>query len=145
MPGLTRVFVADDHPVYRRAVVRAIGRSPLLEVVGEASDGDEALDRLRTLEADVIVLDYEMPGLDGLELLEAFAEERIAGRILMLSGYYDSGLVDDAMKGGASGFLSKGDDEAAICDAVAAVARGETVLGAAVQAAVAEGPRRRRE
>ncbi|HMJ36834.1 MAG TPA: response regulator transcription factor [Baekduia sp.] len=132
-----RVFVADDHPMYREGLVRAIKERPDLELVGESSDGRTALPEIRRLTPDVAVLDVRMPGLTGTEVLNAIARERIATRVVFLSAHVDSDLVYRAVAMGAAAYLSKEADRATIFDAVAAVARGETVLSPEVQSGLA--------
>jgi two-component system nitrate/nitrite response regulator NarL len=132
-----RVFVADDHPMYREGLVRAIRDRPDLELVGESADGRTALPEIRRLAPDVAVLDVRMPGLTGTEVLNAIARERIATRVVFLSAHVDSDLVYRAVALGAAAFLSKEADRAAIFDAVAAVARGATVLSPEVQSGLA--------
>src|SRR3954466_3265088 len=96
-----RVYVADDHPVYREGVVRAIKERPDLELVGEASDGRETLDRLKDLQPDVAVLDVKMPGLDGTDVLNAIGRDGLATRVVFLSAYVDSAVVYRAVAAAA--------------------------------------------
>jgi two-component system, NarL family, nitrate/nitrite response regulator NarL len=138
-----RVLVADDHPVYRRGLARIVERSAGLELAGEAGDGRSALGEIRALRPDVVLLDVEMPGLDGLAVLRALQRDGPGVRVLVVSGSVDSDVVYEAIELGAAGFLSKDEDERAITDAIAAVARGETVLGPTIQAAIARGVRAR--
>lgn len=138
-----RVLVADDHPLYRAGVVDTVKRRPELELVGEAGDGREALERIRELAPDVAVIDIRMPGLDGFGLLQAVSREDIATRILFLSALNDSESVYEALGGGVAGFLSKDAGAREICEAVSAIARGEVVLSPDTQAALAEAVRGR--
>ena len=128
-----RVYVADDHPVYREGLVRAIRERPDLELVGEASDGREALPEITKLEPDVAVLDVRMPGLDGMEVLNAIKRDELGTRVVFLSAYVESDLVYRAIAMGAGAYLSKEADRGAIFDAVAAVARGEAFLSPEIQ------------
>ena len=132
-----RVYVADDHPMYREGLVRAIRERPDLEVVGESSDGWTALPEIRDLEPDVALLDVRMPGLSGTDVLNAIAREHLPTRVVFLSAHVDSDLVYRAVAMGAAGYLSKEADRATIFDAVAAAARGETVLAPEVQGGLA--------
>jgi len=133
----TRVVVADDHPLYRHGIVDVIKRQPELELVAEASDGRAALDALREHAPDVAVLDIDMPYLDGLELVRIVMRDELPVRVLLVSGHFDSAKVYDALQAGAGGFLSKDVTAESVCGAVRAVARGETVLGPEIQAALA--------
>ena len=132
------VVVADDHPLFREAVVRAVRERPDFELVGEAADGREALERIRELEPDVAVLDVKMPELDGLKVLNAVRRDGLPTRIVLLTAFLDGSTAFEAVAAGAAGFLGKDADRRRITDAVAAVSRGETVLGAEVQAGLAE-------
>ena len=136
-PTRARVAVADDHPLFREAIVRAIKERPDLEFVGEAADGREALELIRSAEPDVAVLDVKMPELDGVRVLNAVTREGLATRVLLLSAFLDGPIVFDAVAAGAAGYLSKDAERDRITDAVAAIARGETVLGPEVQAGIA--------
>jgi len=128
------VLVADDHPLFRDGIVRAVRGRPDLELIGEADDGPMALERVRELAPAVAVLDVLLPGLDGLEVLNAIRRERLPTRVLMLSASTEGAIVHQAIAAGAAGYLSKSASREAVCDAVRAVARGETVLDPSLQA-----------
>ena len=132
-----RVFVADDHPVYREGVARAIKARPEFELIGEAENGRQALDRIKALLPDVAILDVQMPGLQGSEVLHAIKRDGVPTRVVLLSAHVDSETVYRAVASGAGAYLSKESSRERICDAVAAVARGEVVLSAEVQAGLA--------
>jgi two-component system nitrate/nitrite response regulator NarL len=127
---MTTVFVADDHPLYRGAVVDAINDDARLELVGQAGDGVAALEQLVELRPDVAILDVNMPGLDGPEVARRLKGAGAATRVLFLSAYDDGTLVLGALSAGGAGFLSKDAGGREICDAVSKVARGEAVLTA---------------
>ncbi|HEX7299988.1 MAG TPA: response regulator transcription factor [Solirubrobacteraceae bacterium] len=133
----TTVLVADDHPLYREAVVRAVRSRPEFELVGEAGDGREALDAIRADRPDVAVLDVEMPSLRGIEIVEALRRDGVATRVVLLSAHLESDMVYEAVAGGVAAYLSKAAPGDRICDAIAAVARGEVILPAEVQAGLA--------
>ncbi len=132
-----RVFVADDHPVYREGLVRAVRDRPELELVGQSGDGRAALPAIRTLLPDVAVLDVRMPGLAGPDVLNAIVREHLPTRVVFLSAHLDAELVYRAIAMGAAAYLSKEADRAEIFDAVAAVARGQTVLAPAIMSGLA--------
>jgi two-component system nitrate/nitrite response regulator NarL len=132
-----RVLVADDHPVYRRGVVRVIGGRQGFEVVGEADNGGAALDGIVALEPDVALLDVDMPEPDGLDVLEEVVRRELPTRVILLSGHAESDPMYRAIAAGVAGYLIKTADRDTICDAIAAVVRGETVLAAEVQQALA--------
>jgi two-component system, NarL family, nitrate/nitrite response regulator NarL len=133
-----RVYVADDHPLYREGVVGALRERPDFDLVGEASDGRRALEEIRRLKPDVALLDFKLPGLDGARVLNALRRDQVATRVMFLSAYVDSAIVYRAVAAGASAYLSKDAGRQAICDAVAAVARGESVLAPEIQAGIVQ-------
>jgi two-component system nitrate/nitrite response regulator NarL len=130
---LTSVYVAEDHPVFQEAVARAIKARPDFELVGAAADGRTALDEIRAKRPTVALLDLRLPQLDGLEVVRAIQREALPTRVVVLSADSSRSFVYDALKLGAAGFLTKAATLNEICDTVAAVARGETVLAPQVQ------------
>ncbi|CAN5641166.1 response regulator transcription factor [soil metagenome] len=141
--GRVRVLVADDHPVYREGIVRAVKERPDLELVGEAGDGREALERVRELTPDVAVLDIRMPGLDGTQVLNALRRDGLKTEVLFLSAFLESELAYRTVAEGAKGYLSKEAARQEICDAIVVIARGGTALAPEVQASLAQGIRER--
>ena len=139
-----RVLVADDHPVYRDGVASALSGQPGLKLVAAYGDGPAALDAIRQERPDVAVLDHNLPGLAGREVIEAIAKESLPTRALVLSGFVDPSVVHAALAAGAAGYLSKDADPAEIVQAVVAVGQGDTVLSQDVQAALAGQIRRER-
>lgn len=137
------VIVADDHPVYREGIVRAVKERPDLELIGEAGDGREALERVRDLTPDVAVLDIRMPGLDGTQVLNALRRDGVMTEVLFLSAFLESELAYRTVAEGAKGYLSKEAARQEICDAIITIARGGTALAPEVQASLAEGIRER--
>jgi two-component system nitrate/nitrite response regulator NarL len=133
----TTVLVADDHPLYREAVARAVGARPDLELVGVAGDGDEALAIIRDHQPAVAVLDVQMPALGGVAVLEAITRAGLTTRVVLLSADVDGETVYTAVAGGVGAYLSKATSGDRICEVVAAVARGEVVLPDEVQAGLA--------
>jgi len=123
-----RVVVADDHPLYREGVVRALSASGLIDVVAQVGDGREALTAIQQEEPDVALLDYKLPSLDGVAIAHAVNRDRRATRVLLLSAFTESGLVYEALQTGAAGYLPKEARREQIVDSVLACARGETVV-----------------
>jgi two-component system nitrate/nitrite response regulator NarL len=132
-----RVLAADDHPLFREAVVRAVKERPEFELVGEAADGAEALAAIRELSPDVAVLDLKMPRMDGLQVLTAVRRDALPTRVILLSAFLDGAVAFEAVAAGAAAYLSKEAERGQIADTIAAVARGETVLGPEIQANLA--------
>jgi two-component system, NarL family, nitrate/nitrite response regulator NarL len=129
------VVVADDHPLYREGLIGAIQARQDLELLGEASDGDDALEIIRRGLPDVALLDVKMD-VDGTSVLRRLQGSGGPTRVVFLSAYLDSALIYSALEAGASGFLSKRADRSTICDAVVAAARGEIVLSPEIQTAL---------
>jgi DNA-binding NarL/FixJ family response regulator len=117
------VLVADDNARFRAGVVRALRRHDDVEVVGEAEDGAEALERVRALRPAVVLADVRMPGLDGLGLARAITEDPGLEdvRVLLLSARHDEALRADADDAGATDCLDKSVSRREICDAVRGV------------------------
>jgi DNA-binding NarL/FixJ family response regulator len=126
----TRVLLADDQALIRAGFRVLIDASTDLVVVGEATDGDEAVQLARTARADVVVMDIRMPGVDGLEATRRIcADEDLAGvRVLVLTTFELDEYVLEALRAGASGFLGKGVEPADLLDAIRVVAAGESLL-----------------
>ena len=87
------VVVADDHPLYREGVVRALLASGSVEIVAEAEDGRSALARIQEHQPDVALLDYKLPELDGVAVTHAVVREQLPTRVLIVSAFTDSGVV----------------------------------------------------
>lgn len=122
------VVVADDHPLYREGVVRALLASGQIEIVAEAEDGRSALAEIQLHLPDVALLDYKLPELDGIAVTHAIVREQLPTRVLLVSAFTDSGVVYKALETGAAGFISKEARREQIADAVLACARGENVV-----------------
>lgn len=132
-----KVIVADDHPIYREGVAAALKQRPDFELLGAYEDGRSALDAVNELRPQVAVLDVNMPGLTGNDILNAVKRDGLPTKVVLLSANVDSATVYDAVAAGAGAYLSKDSSRERICDAVAAVARGEVVLSQEVQAGLA--------
>ncbi len=137
------MLVADDHPIYREGIVRAINDRPDLEVVAEAGDGQEALDRIRDLGPKVAVLDIRMPELDGTKVLAAMRKEGLGTEVLFLSAFMEPELAYKTVASGAKGYLSKESSRQEVCEAIESIADGGTVYAAEAQAGLAQQIRER--
>jgi len=125
-----RVVLADDHPLFRDGLARRIRERPELELIGEASDGAQALAAIRELRPDVAVLDIKMPRVDGIRIAATIARDQPDTQVVILSAYLESVLVFKALAAGARAFLSKEADRREVCEAIIAVAGGDVVLPA---------------
>jgi two-component system nitrate/nitrite response regulator NarL len=150
-PGATRaqarsirVLIADDHPIYIDGLAAAIKRAGDLELIATCRDGADALERIRTDEPDVAVLDLRMPRLGAAAVLEELATDGPSCRVLVLSVHVGAGEVHECLSLGAAGYLAKDTDRAEICDAIRAAAQGRAVLSSEAQTAMATELTRRR-
>jgi DNA-binding NarL/FixJ family response regulator len=124
-----RVLVADDHPVFRRGMRAILGAEPDIELVGEATDGEEAVALTLELHPDVILMDLNMPRVTGIEATRQILEANPDTAILMLTMFEDDDSVFAAMRAGARGYVLKGADGAETLRAIHAVAGGEAIFG----------------
>jgi DNA-binding NarL/FixJ family response regulator len=126
---MTRVVIADDQALVRGGFRMILEAQPDIEVVGEASDGYEAVDQARRLQPDVVLMDIRMPGLDGIEATRRLLRDASASlRVLMLTTFDLDEYVYQAMRAGASGFLLKSVDPPELAHAVRVVAAGDALL-----------------
>jgi len=125
-----RVVLADDQPLVRGGFAVFVNAAPDMTVVGEAGDGQRAVDLARSERADVVVMDIRMPGTDGITATATIAaDEDLSGvRVLILTTFELDENVLRALRAGASGFLSKSVDPADLQEAIRVVARGEALL-----------------
>jgi DNA-binding NarL/FixJ family response regulator len=124
-----RILVADDHPVFRRGMRAILGAEPDTELVGEATDGKEAIALSAELQPDVILMDLNMPNLTGIEATRRILEANPNTAILMLTMFEDDKSIFAAMRAGARGYVLKGADGAETLRAIHAVADGEAIFG----------------
>jgi len=132
-PGLTptgtrpvRVLVADDHPVVRKGVVSSLAAREKIQVVGEAADGQEALRKAKELAPDLVLMDIEMPQMNGLTAAEILRKENPAVKVLILSMHRQTDFVLRILASGARGYVLKDAPPAELVRAIEAVQAGET-------------------
>jgi len=130
--GRITVLLADDHALVRRGFRRLLEDDPDLAVVGEASNGEEAIRLAASLMPHVIVMDAAMPGTSGLAAIRVILEQRPSARILMLSMHSEETLVQQALAAGACGYVLKNALDLDLAAAVKKVAAGEKVIDPAV-------------
>ncbi len=127
-----RLLIADDHPVYRDGLHVLLRTLAGTVVVGEATTGEEAIQRAMELQPDVILMDVRMPGLNGIEATRRILATSPHIGILVLTMYEDDDSVFAAMQAGARGYILKGADQMDILRAVQAVMRGEAIFSAPI-------------
>jgi DNA-binding NarL/FixJ family response regulator len=122
---ITRVVLADDNEVVRKGIKRLLNKAPDIEVVGEAGDGIETLQLVDQLLPDILMLDVEMPQLNGIEVARKLKRKKHKTRILVLSAYDDPGYIREMLRIGAAGYLIKDEAPERILEAVRGVAQGQ--------------------
>jgi len=127
-----RLLIVDDHPVVRDGLRGMLSSDPDFEVVGEASDGAEALAMAEARRPDVILMDLRMPGLGGAAAIRALGERGLPARVLVLTTYDSDSDVVPALEAGATGYLLKDTPREELVRAIHAAARGEAVLAPSV-------------
>ena len=128
----TRVLVVDDYPLTRQGIRAVLQRAPDIEVVGEAADGGQAVEQALLLRPDVVLMDWQMPGVDGLEGLRRLRASLPQTPVLILTMSRTEQAVGDALANGARGFLLKDADPDELLAAVRAARRGESLLSPAI-------------
>ena len=126
--SLIRVVIADDFPAVRRSIRMMLERMKGIEVVGEAVNGREAVERVEQVAPDVVVMDVSMPQMDGIEATERIYQSGVATRVLMVSVYKDASLVRQALEKGARGYMLKDSLFERLATAINMVAAGQTYL-----------------
>jgi DNA-binding NarL/FixJ family response regulator len=131
---MIRILVVDDQALVRAGFRMILDAEPEMEVLGEASDGREAVDQVRALRPDVVLMDIRMPELDGLEATRRImnGSDEQAPKILMLTTFDLDDFVYDALRAGASGFLLKDTPPEQLVTAIKVVAQGEALLSPAI-------------
>jgi two-component system, NarL family, response regulator LiaR len=131
-----RVLIADDHAVVRQGLRTFLELQADVEVVGEAADGEAALEAAAALQPDVVLMDLFMPRLDGVTAIERLRERGSTARVIVLTSFLDENKVLPAVRAGAAGYLVKDVEPAELVRAIRTVDRGEALLHPAVAARV---------
>jgi DNA-binding NarL/FixJ family response regulator len=127
-----RILIAEDHPLFRKGMISLLASAPELEVVGEAKTGEEAIVRTSDLQPDVVLMDLQMPEVNGIEATRTILQESPSVRILMVTLFEDEDSVFMALRAGARGYVLKDADEEEMLAAIRAVGRGEAIFSPAV-------------
>lgn len=134
--GTVRILIADDHPIVRDGLKKLLLLEDDFEIIGEASDGREVLDKVRELDPDVLLLDLRMPNLDGLGTLQALSQVNSRTRVIILTASEDKNEFVQAMKLGCSGIVLKQTAPDLIVKSIRKVHSGEIWLDSHTTAAV---------
>ena len=127
-----RIFIADDHALFREGLRALFAALPDIEVVGEAADGAAAVTEVATLQPDVVLMDINMPDLNGIEATRQILSAQPGMGIIMVTMLEDDASVFAAMRAGARGYVLKGAHHDEILQAIRAVAMGQAVFGPAI-------------
>jgi DNA-binding NarL/FixJ family response regulator len=123
-----RVILADDHPIFRHGLRQILESDKRLKVVCEAEDGDATLARIRELQPDVAIVDVDMPGRDGFEVVRGLHELRLAVPVIFLTMYKDAHFLNSALDAGVKGYVLKDSAVTEIVNAVKMVAAGQSFI-----------------
>lgn len=122
------IVIVDDHPLFRQGVANALSLEPGFKIIGEASDGDEALVLIRSLQPTVAVVDINLPGLNGQQITHQIVQDKLPTRILLLTAYNDHEQVLHAAWAGAAAYCSKDVDPESLIRAIREVVNGKYVI-----------------
>jgi DNA-binding NarL/FixJ family response regulator len=134
MTEVLRVLIADDHLIFRDGLRALLASLPDCELVGEAATGDEPIALASSLQPDVMLMDLQMPGLNGIEATRRIVHDSPHIRVLVIAMFEDDSSVLSAMCAGARGYLLKGATHAEMARAIRAVGGGEAIFSAAIAA-----------
>ena len=123
-----RILIAEDHPLFRKGVISLLSSVPDFEVIGEAKTGEEAVARAADLQPDVILMDLQMPKVNGIEATRRILQESPIIRILVVTLFEDEDSVFMALRAGARGYVLKDADEEEMVHAIRAVGKGEAIF-----------------
>ena len=138
----TRVLLVDDHAIVREGLRALLGQSESLQIVGEAANGNEALEMTRQLQPDVVLMDLKMPGIPAADAIRTIRAQYPATQVLVLTSYAEDRQVEEVLRAGALGYVLKSIVAADLVRAIATVAGGETWLQAEAQRSLVNRMRR---
>ena len=140
MKAKIKVLIADDHPLMRHGLATLLGADPGLQIVGEAKNGADAVDKAGELKPDVIVMDLSMPVMDGVEATRRIREANLDTKVLILTTYGTSADIAHAIDAGASGALVKDAEYDRLISAIRALADGGTAFSPEIESMLKKEP-----
>jgi DNA-binding NarL/FixJ family response regulator len=127
-----RILIAEDHPLFRKGMISLLSSAPKFEVVGEVATGEEAVARAADVQPDVILMDLQMPEVNGIEATRRILQESPNIRILVVTLFEDEDSVFMALRAGARGYVLKDSEEAEMLASIRAVGKGEAIFSPAI-------------
>lgn len=127
-----RILIAEDHPLFRKGMVTLLTSVPDFEVVGEAASGEEAVARAAQLQPEVVLMDLQMPNVNGIEATRRIVQESPSIRVLVVTLFEDEDSVFMALRAGARGYVLKDAEEEEMEHAIRAVGKGEAIFSPAI-------------
>ncbi len=127
-----RILIAEDHPLFRKGMISLLSSVPDFELVGEAATGEEAVARAAELQPDVVLMDLQMPEVNGIEATRSILQESPSVRVLVVTLFEDEDSVFMALRAGARGYVLKDADEEEMVLSIRAVGKGEAIFSPAV-------------
>lgn len=146
--NVIRILIVDDHPVVRDGLAAILGTQSDFVIAGEADSGSQALERFESLQPDIVLLDLEMPGMDGISVIRQLRENHPAVRVLVFTAFDTDERILGALQAGAKGYLLKGAPRLELFNAVRVVHTGGSLLQPVVASRLLEqlaGPQRAEE
>jgi DNA-binding NarL/FixJ family response regulator len=138
VPSIIRILAVDDHPLFRKGIAALVNEEPDMELVAQASTGEEAIEEFRLHRPDVTLMDLQMPGLNGIEAMNRILGEFPDARIIVLTTYTGDAQVRRALQSGARGYILKGYMHRELLDTIHAVHAGRMRIPSEVASELAE-------
>lgn len=129
---LIKLMIADDHKLFREGLKALLSITDDIEIIGEAGDGESALEKCQQIQPDIILMDIHMPGINGIQVTQSILEQFPQTGVIMLTMLEDDASVFAAMRAGARGYLLKGADPSEVLSVIRAVAKGQALFGPAI-------------
>jgi DNA-binding NarL/FixJ family response regulator len=127
-----RILIVDDHPLFRQGIVDFLSVDPNITVIGEAENGEIALNLIRELRPDIAIVDVNLPVMNGQQVVRQVREEHISTKVILLTAYDDPEQIAHAMRGGASAYCSKDIDPGELLKVIEQVKDGKYILGESI-------------